>query len=544
MGASRRLMLGALLVAMAAGCPFSFTNEDHCAAQDGDASCAGADAARPYCALDGCGLYDEVDNRTGCVAEQPADLSCYSPCGGKQDANARTDCSSPGTDTTESSSTSATDSGTTEAPMTDASSTGTQTCDCEEDMPICEEGECIPCMASETCAAAGLPGLCSEGRCVECVSTLPSAGAAAHLGCAGVGAGQPNCVEDVCRPACQFPEDCPGTGCDLRTGLCAPQDAVFYVAPDGDDGNDGSRELPLRTMEEALERLRGDAYPARFGTIALQSNATYEEDIVLVAERVVLRSWVSDPPPRDSTSAPVVVGAAGSILDPDDPRGVVTLTRSDGGPSTLIISDVDFGLADSDLPFANVGNTCLLVVEASQILNSAGVLRGENVSAAFRNSLIAGSREVPFQTDGSSELVITASTVVNNGTDAWFECSETGAYRLEIRESIVGYDDAPAEIGGLIPEACDAAGVAPRNSVIGTEVAPGDFRDAPANDFRLEVLNGDLYFKTDPDFAFCPPGAKKQVGLVAPCPPELDAEGNVRVGMPGWVGYDASSPAP
>lgn len=537
-------MLGALLVAMAAGCPFRFTNEDHCAAQNGDASCAAADDGRPYCALDGCGLYDEVDNRTGCVAEQPTDLSCYSPCGGKQDANARTDCSSAGTDTTATSSTSATEVSTTEGPMTDASSTGTQPCDCGQDTPICENDECVPCLDDDACVAAGLPERCSEGRCVECVSTLPSAGATAHLGCADVGAGQPNCVDDVCRPSCQFPEDCPGTGCDLRTGLCAPQDAVFYVSPDGDDGNEGSRELPLETMGEALERLRGDVYPARFGTVALQSNATYAEDLVLVAERVVLRSWVSDPPPRDSVSAPVVTGAAGSMLDPEDPRGVVTLTRNEDGPSTLIISDVDFGLADSELPFANVGNTCLLVVDASRILNSAGVLRGENVSAAFRNSLIAGSTDVPFHTDGASELVISASTVVDNGTDAWFQCSKTGAYRLEIRESIVGYDDAPADIGGLIPETCDAAGVMPRNSVIGTEVAPGDFRDAGGNDFRLDVLDGGLYFLTDPDFSLCPLGEQKETDFVAPCPPEVDAEGIARVGMPGWVGYDASSPAP
>lgn len=537
-------MFGALLVAMAAGCPFSFTNDDHCAAQDGDASCAGADGARPYCALDGCGLYDEVDNRTGCVAEQPADLSCYSPCGGKQDANARTDCSSPGTDTTESSSTSATDSGTTEAPMTDGSSTGTQTCDCQEDAPICEEGECMPCISAEACSAAGLPGLCSEGRCVECVSTLPSAGATAHLGCAGVGAGQPNCVDDVCRPACQFPEDCPGTGCDLRAGLCAPQDAVLYVAPDGNDGNAGTREQPLETMLEALDRLRGDAYPARFGTIALRSNANYEEDIVLGNERVVLRSWVSDPPPRDSVSAPVVTGADGTILDPDDPLGVVTLTRNDDGPSTLIISDVDFDLADSDLPFAHVRNTCLLIVDGAEILNSPGVVRGGSVSAAFRNTLIAGSRDVPFRTEGPSDLVIVASTVVDNGTGAWFECPADGAYRLEIRESIVGYDDAPAGISGLIPEECEATNVVPRNSVIGTDVAAVDFRDPQEDDFRLDVLGSDPYFISDPEFVSCPPGAQKETDFVAPCPPEVDADGIVRVGMPGWVGYDASSPAP
>lgn len=534
-------MFGALLVAMAAGCPFSFTNDEHCAAQDGDASCAAADASTPYCALDGCELYDEADNKSGCVAELPTDLSCYSPCGGKQDANARSDCGSPDTETdtdpTASTSMSQTDGSMTSSSTLDPTTSETDGCGCEADAPICVDGECVPCQDASACEEAGLPDTCFEGRCVDCVSTLPDADDTVHQDCSS---GEPNCVGDVCQPLCQFPEDCPGTGCDISTGLCAPQDAVFYVSPDGNDGNAGTREQPLETMKEARDRLRGEGFPAGFGTIALRSNAIYGQNIVIDNEHVVLRSWVSDPPPENAVTAPVVTGAELTGAEREEIRGVLTLNSG----SALFISDVDFDLAGGALPFADVAATCELVVDGSEVLNSPGVIRGGAESVGFRNSLIAGSTEVPFRTEAFTDFVIVASTVFNNGAGVLFECPAKAGYRLEIRESIVGYDDAPENIEGLIPDGCDAFGVEPRNSVLGDVVAANDFANAVANDFRLDIMGGDPYFIDDAGFAYCPPGIPKKTEFTAPCPPKIDARGNTRVGMPGWVGYDASSPAP
>ncbi len=546
-------MLGALLLAMATGCPFSFTNDDHCAAQQGDATCAAANAATPYCALDGCGLYDEVDNVSGCVAELPTDLSCYSPCGGKQDANARGECSgATDTDSSASSTAPETEGSVTGALTSDPTISETDGCDCGPDAPICDAGVCVPCAEDQACVDAGLPGICaSDGRCVECISTLPQVGAAAHLGCTPGVSGLPNCIDDRCEGACQFPEDCPGTGCDLEAGLCAPLDAVFHVSPDGSDASegdgagDGTREAPLRTIGEALDRLR-DEDPAGFGTISLRSNASYAEDVLLVGERVVLRSWVSDSPRNGSTTAPVVTGAEGTTLDPEAPSGVVTLTRG-GGRSLLIVSGVDFDLGGGELPFAHIESTCLLVVDNAEILNSPGVVRGDSLSVAFRNSLIAGSTQVPFRAEETSDVVITASTVVNNGTEAWFECPlealpDTG-FRLVIAESIVGYDDSPANLDGLIPD-CAVVSVVERNSRFGTEVGSGDFREPGDNDFRLNAPANPQYFFQGRDSVSCPDGELKQTDYVAPCPPNLDAEGNTRTGMPGWAGYDASSPPP
>ena len=53
MASSRALMIfGVLGLGLAAGCPFSFANEEHCANNDGDSTCAAANPDTPYCALD------------------------------------------------------------------------------------------------------------------------------------------------------------------------------------------------------------------------------------------------------------------------------------------------------------------------------------------------------------------------------------------------------------------------------------------------------------------------------------------------------------
>lgn len=59
--------------------------DDHCAQQTGDAWCAERypDGARPFCSRGACQLDERRDpaTRDGCIAEQPVDDSCYSPCG-------------------------------------------------------------------------------------------------------------------------------------------------------------------------------------------------------------------------------------------------------------------------------------------------------------------------------------------------------------------------------------------------------------------------------------------------------------------------------
>jgi cysteine-rich repeat protein len=71
----------------ASGCRVERENPDHCFYAEGDRSCAELDPERPFCVAPSCG-----DAAFGCVAEQPQDPSCHSPCGGGASAEQDDGC--------------------------------------------------------------------------------------------------------------------------------------------------------------------------------------------------------------------------------------------------------------------------------------------------------------------------------------------------------------------------------------------------------------------------------------------------------------------
>jgi hypothetical protein len=247
---TRDLTLGAALgLAFGLGCPYDDT--DHCSVEDGDAYCARKypDEPRQYCAV-GHGTCEDkyyTEALDGCVAAQPAEAECYSPCGGRKSAQDDDACdgqadastsSVTGTGTeattepTGGPTTQGTGSMSNSGSETDTGSSSTAPGGCvasieciDPEAPICEDTECVPCSTDEQCADrdAGMPACRADGQCVACTPSNASA-----------------CVDStpVCNAAnecegCRFHEQCEGTACEIATGACFADTCVVEVDRDG-----------------------------------------------------------------------------------------------------------------------------------------------------------------------------------------------------------------------------------------------------------------------------------------------------------------------
>lgn len=213
---------------------YNFPTEGHCVNEDGDATCAMLDPEMPYC--DGCS-----NARMGCVADRPAEDSCYYACGG-QSIRDDDSCVIP------------TDADTDDS---DASCTGPADCT-DPDQAFCDlvTGDCVGCDATADgdSACAGLDAdapVCAGGVCVQC--------AAGELGaCAGT---SPICDLDTSTcVGCSDHLQCQGSACDLAQGNCFELSSVVHV--DGDEGcgiGDGGQASPFCSLGEALGEAPGDA---------------------------------------------------------------------------------------------------------------------------------------------------------------------------------------------------------------------------------------------------------------------------------------------
>ena len=221
--AAAGVSLGALLSA----CPGSEPSSEHCFHAQGNETCVERYGdERPFCAAE-CG--EGYSENYGCVAEEPADLACYSPCGGQKDANEDASClgnSDTGTDT--SSTTDTTDS-------TTDTTTGPGPCMANEDctdpaQPFCDDmGACVDCSSTLDPDAACLGAdpnfpVCIEGDCVQC----NAADASACMGTTPVcDLGTNTCI------GCTDHDECPDSACNLALGSCMDVGAVYSVDGDG-----------------------------------------------------------------------------------------------------------------------------------------------------------------------------------------------------------------------------------------------------------------------------------------------------------------------
>ncbi len=501
-------------LAALAGCPFSFTNDEHCAANEGDASCAAADPSTPYCALDGCSLYDEVANRSGCVADLPSDPTCYSPCGGKQNASDRIDCGAQTDGGTVGSSSTSDATGPTTA-GTDTASTTEGGCDCSEDQPVCLDGACLGCDDDDDCMtwfeADAERAYCVDRDCVGCTLEIQTQQSTPFFeGCVP----EENCDDGSCVPGCLYPGHCPETGCISRDKLCAPPDLAFYVSANPNPGvdPDGSEAAPYPTILQAVtgigRQLEGD--PFRVGTIFLEPGR-YEETVEIDSRRVVVRP--KDPGAGQVTLAP----ATGSeyvfdLLAPD--TGL--------GSGILMVQDIHF---EGPGYVARVESTARFYGENLEVVGADGVLTLEENGAGYlRNSLItAVSEQAPFVVGPQTELAIVASTIIDNAWESsWFDCADAEPDRqalLDVRSSIVG------NVGENV--SADLFGPNCNVSVSDTIIDTIDAAWFSGDDYRLNTAaEGGLLI---PAVGLCQDGDPLETAPVfVPCVPPVDVDGRDR----------------
>ncbi len=526
---------GLFSAAVGLGCPFGFTNGDHCAANGGDVTCRAADPGRPYCALDGCGLYDEVDNRTGCVAVQPEQASCYSPCGEDGGAGSGDGCGIETEGTTGPSSTDPSATPGTQPSASTASSSGPMGCDCGPEAPLCIDDQCVACDSNAVCEEqfGEERRLCNEesGDCVRCMSVLDTTNNSAHLGCSQFG--DPNCGPEMCQPACQFPDDCEVGACTFNDdGLCGVVDRVFYVAPDGDDGAQGTADDPFETVQRAVNAVglqNQGGQPPSIGTVML-AEGTYVEAVTVIGRTVLLRAQDPDAD-RPILRAP----------DPEEKNGEALpaiLLQSSNGAGAGFMSMVGVDIRDSPGLAVQVESSARFYGDDVRFVGNGKGIEIQESGGFLRNSVVARTATTPFILIGG-EFAIVASTIVDNDTDGGdrmvFACSQPA--RLSVHDSIVSNYDEDRLADMVTPDECMFDDGAALRTVQGAEVNVGHFRDL--DDYLLDASPDPAFEFGEGEEAvvFCAPGERIQdSGFLKPCPPRRDIDGQSRVDNTNYKG--------
>ena len=280
---------------------------NHCANQDGDASCR-EDGHGQFCSA--C-----ADSNFGCGDEQPEDV-----CHVVGPSSASSSSSESGTS----------ESGESSGPPPACTLEGTADPSCPETDPYCLDGACSRCdvAAPEFCLEldAATPAChAGWGRCVECT---PDDGAACHGATAWCG----NAFTCV---GCFEHAHCPASACDLERGECMDDDRVMHVAnavcPDTGTGSEGA---PYCSIASAL----GQIDAGERGTVILHGGAAaYDEALVVTDDppRTIAVIGVDDPSivtPADAWAAEVSAGqhlyVSGVRLSSESGSGV-TCTGSD-----------------------------------------------------------------------------------------------------------------------------------------------------------------------------------------------------------------------
>jgi len=282
--------------------------------------------------------------------------------------------------------------------------------------------------------------------------------------------------------------------------------ATFYIAPDGDDDNDGSEASPWVTLAHALdESASGDTIQLATGTYLNQTEITGSSR-QRVGTRYILGGSGD---PRDTVldfnrNALVFTGVTGSSTDIFELRGV-TIQNVFNNRSTIFITQMEGKTNLFDLIFKNVSGP-----STTNINGGTGLISGcsdlDIRSCVFWDCY--GASDTPivalfgFQS-GSRKAVMRSSVIYQSGStpptgsqplNLFVSTKGTISGNFEVRNSIVYTPSSPLDFGTFT----DPFTVTFNNSCVDTIATPRDapvyvnsittdplFVDATNGDFRL-----------------------------------------------------------
>jgi hypothetical protein len=516
-----------------AACKTSELNSEHCANNEGDATCLSRypDGSRPFCGRGSC--FTEVED--GCVTDRPSEDSCASPCGNQTYADEPDglDCVDGGTATagdddggmttgptgdgpgTVGPDTDTDPSGMTEGP-TDGSGTATDdgpmgcTSDdecTEADAPFCVEMICSACSATDDPDAACAEKFpetpaCSASMCVQCAAGVTGA-------CMGE---TPICDTDANTcVACTAHDQCDGdAACDIETGACFPADAVFW-----EDGNAacpgmGTMAMPWCELQSHID----DLPVAGMMTVHLVSGTGNDENLFVDSgKRIALLGDVTDK----------------AIFQP--PVGNSTNTLEIDSATSAVYLDGTRFTANVAQPALRVSGGALYVHRSEIVANTeGGILATDMAHLDIENCFVGngGNASAPLRVDGSTaEIVYSTLAAGFDEIDPVYaiECSGTDAGDVAIRNILVFSSDDPASrvlcAGAEVMYSASVQQIPGTGNVALGPIAGTWFDDFGAGDFHLDA----------------PPAALATTAQWQSGDPITDIDGAPRQATVGAMGY-------
>jgi hypothetical protein len=398
---------------------------NHCANQDGDATCQEIGAGQ-FCSA--CGA-----TNFGCVDERPDDACWFDSSPGEGSSSS----SSSGTDATGSESDGSSSSG----PPPACALEGEADPSCPEELPYCIGGECTTCDAGEAAFCAGLDPatpVCHAqwGRCVECTPDDASA-------CFGVAW----CGLDFTCGGCTEHAQCPNSACDLETGDCLDGELVMHVdnAICPDPGS-GTEALPYCSIATAISQV-GSGEKA---TIFLHGTSTaYNQGLNFTAN-----------PPRTI-----------AVIGVDEPTIVVQGTgwaAAVANGNDLFVSRVRLS-SGTGSGVQCTGSQAQVWIDDSMINNNVDGMDVDACKARLRRVRVIDNDGHGVQLRNNADLRLVSSVIANNGAvDEPTSGLHVTDSTIDVRYSTIANNDSILSGENIY---CAAGGGGPiRNSVI---LAPG-----------------------------------------------------------------------
>lgn len=505
----------------ASSCKVDEVNKNHCANNEGNDSCRDKHGdAFAFCGWDDC---DQDQTEDGCVADEPTDPACYSPCGGglrlvddpectgvADDSSTEPSSGNPTTMTV--STTEPTGDDTTQGSMsasmsssdTDEATTSPTGCmnssDCTDlESPICAEMVCVPCTAAgdgdAECAAkdASAPACRDDGQCVQCTASNDSSCEDMTPVC--------NASTNACE-ACLYHNQCE-LACDVETGACLDvPDLLVYVDGDNgscDDGGPGTMAIPFCTIQAAIDAVGNGGSGVVF---VAATAAPYNGSLSIDGGKTIALLGGAQP-------FPSVTPSLGSTLTLS---GAATHFYVEGLRFASNTNTVALSLSDGEVVLDRVE-----VVQNST--NGSGILVGPGAHLRLRNSVVGANGDIDGPTygvladDGTFDILYSTLARNRSTVPSSIRCINGGGGT--VRNSIV-VSDQPG--GGSI----DCAGIDVSNSALDEAIAGNiDVDDYQAGWFAAPG-SGDFHLTGMGEGVFA------DVAVWESGDPEIDLDGDAR----------------